>query len=234
MRSIGPLAEGFFSVFYGKEWLGETTIRPSDLSIAEAYEVQDRVTEMRIDRGEEVVGYKVGCTSPAIREQFGLKDPISGRLFRPNIWNEGIALDWTDYCNCAIEPEMVLRIGKDLEGESLSDDQLIGAIEAVHPGIEVHHIKFWFPPPTLQELIASGGIHAGLVVGNAKASPGKISFADELFSVYKDGEIITQARAAEIMGGPLKSLRWLVDSLAQKGRCLKKALSGFLNGETIE
>ena len=124
---------------------------------------------MRVDRGEDVVGFKVGCTSQAIRSQFGLQEPISGRLFSPYIYEEGVHLDWRDYIHCAIEPEMVLKIGKDLANEALSDDQLMDAIEYVSPGIEIHHFKFWFSPPSSQELICSGGIHAGLVIGKKKS-----------------------------------------------------------------
>lgn len=122
--------------------------------------------------------------------------------------------------NCSIEPEMVLRIGKDLEGENLSDETLIKSIEYVSPGIELHHFKFWFSPTTSQELICSNGIHAGLIVGDIKISPRKLSFKNELFKVSKNGTIVTQAHASEIMGGPLHSLRWLVGHLTRNGRIL--------------
>lgn len=96
---------------------------------------------MRFEKSEEVVGYKVGCTSQTIRSQFGLQEPISGRLFSPYIFNEGTQLDWGDYVNCSIEPEMVLKIGKDLTQEKPSNQQLIDAIEYVSPEIEIHNFK---------------------------------------------------------------------------------------------
>ena len=189
--------------------------------------------DMRVDCGETVVGYKVGCTSPAIRAQFGLSEPIRARLWHPYIYEEGVELDWADYVGCAIEPEMVIKIGKDLEGEALSDDELIDAIEDISPGIEIHNFRFWFTPPTSQELIASGGIHAGLVIGERKVSPGDLSFEKEMFSVFKDGELITKAQASEIMGGPLESLRWLVSSLKKKGNRLEKG-SLVIPGSPVE
>ena len=95
------------------------------------------VTQMRINKGERVAGFKVGCTSKAIRDQFGLKEPINGRIFRPHLYDEGVELNWKDYGNCAIEPEMVIKIGRDLRGEAISNDALIDAIEWVSPGIEI-------------------------------------------------------------------------------------------------
>jgi 2-keto-4-pentenoate hydratase len=222
MRSIDLLACKFTQAFYEGNWSGELKPPVSGISIAEAYAVQDRVAEMRVQRGEEVIGYKVGCTSEAIRSQFGLSEPISGRLFSPHVHKEGTEINRNDYVNCAIEPEMVLTMGVDLYGMGLPRDQLIDAIECVSAGIEIHNFHFWFAPPTSQELICSGGIHAGLIVGKTKVSPEQLSFEHELFSVRKNGELITQAPASQIIGGPIDSLRWLVDSLTSRGSCLKK------------
>ncbi len=233
MDLINSFAEKFYDTFYEREWPGELSPHISELSIDEAYQVQDLVAMMRVDKGEKVVGFKVGCTSSAIRSQFGLQKPISGRVFSPYVYEEGVQLDWRDYVHCAIEPEMVLKIGRDLRDEGLSDAQLIDAIDYVSPGIEIHHFKFWFSPPSSQELICSGGIHAGFVVGNTKVSPQELSFDKESFCVYKDGNLITKAPASEIMGGPLKSLRWLVNSLVRGGRYLKKD-SFVIPGSPVE
>ena len=233
MKSIDTLARKFTQAFYERGWSGELEPPVSGLSIAEAYAVQDLVADMRVQRGEKVAGFKVGCTSEAIRSQFGLREPISGRLFRPHIHEEGTEIDWRNYVNCAIEPEMVLKIGVDLRGVGLPDDRLIDAIECVSAGIELHNFVFWFAPPTSQELICSGGIHAGLIVGDAKVSPGQLSFESEVFSVRKNGKLVTEAPASEIMGGPIHSLRWLVESLTERGSCLKEG-SLVIPGSPVE
>ena len=67
--------------------------------------------------------------------------------------------------------EMIFKISKDLKGENLPDDVLIKAIDYISPGIELHNFKFWYMPPTLQELVCSNGLHAGLIVGDNKISP---------------------------------------------------------------
>ncbi|MEM7134588.1 MAG: fumarylacetoacetate hydrolase family protein [Chloroflexota bacterium] len=205
----------------------------SELSLEEAYQIQDEVAQLRVERGEQVVGFKVGCTSSAIRTQFGLKEPISARLFSPYLYEDSVHLDWRGYLNCAIEPELVIKIGKDLTDEDPSDQELIDAIDYVSPGIELHNFKFWSAAPTSQELIASGGIWAGLVIGSQRVSPEALSFQDELFRVYKNERLITQAPASEIMGGPLHSLRWLVNYLTQRGMTLQKG-SLIIPGSPVE
>lgn len=130
--------------------------------------------------------------------------------------------DCGHYLNCAIEPEMVLKISGDLQGKDLEGQQLIQAIAYVSPGIEMHEFNFWMKPPTIQELICSGGIHTGLIIGSQKISPQDLNFIEEEFSVFKDNWLVTAGLASEIMdGGPLHSLRWLENSLTESGSHLK-------------
>jgi 2-keto-4-pentenoate hydratase len=221
MSDLQVLADSFYDAFYTNSWRNSSTSLLG-LSIADSYRVQNIVCQKRLDAGEEVIGYKVGCTSIAIRDQFGIEEPISGRLFSPHIYGEGIQINRQLYANCAIEPEIVLTVGSDLFGQDLPDEILINAIECVSAGIELHNYTFWHDPPCLQELICSGGIHAGLIVGEKKVSPRDLSFKNDIFSVHQDDKLIASAPALEIMGGPLNSLRWLVNSLSSFGEILKK------------
>ena len=117
---------------------------------------------------------------------------------------------------------MVLKIGQDLQGNDLSDTTLISAIESVNVGIELHEFTFWVKPPTIQELICSGGIHTGLLLGNCNIDPKLLSFEKETFNVLKNDKLVTSAKAKEIMGGPLHSLRWLVNCLTKENKILPK------------
>jgi 2-keto-4-pentenoate hydratase len=232
MKSLESIANDFYDSFYKKEWHGdENSIR--NLTVQQAYEVQDLVTEKRIESGEHIAGYKIGCTSQSIRKQFGLSEPIYGRLFYPHIGNDQIKVNWSDYINCAIEPEMVIKIGENLQGKNLPDEAFIKAIDYISPGIEIHEFNFWVTPPTIQELICSGGIHTGLIIGNQRISPKELHFKDEIFKVFKNKSLITYAPASEIMGGPLHSLRWLVNLLTDKGLQLEKG-SLVIPGSPVE
>ena len=233
MRPIEILAQAFFDAFYSGQCQTGALPPVSDLSIDQAYQIQDRVAEKRIGRGESVVGYKVGCTSAAIREQFSLDAPIMGRLFAPYVHGEGVNLFWDDFVNCAIEPELVLKMKTDLYGKNLDDQALLDAIEYVSPGIEVHHFRFWFSPNTSQELIASNGIHAGLVLGAQQAPAHNLDFKSEMFRVFKDNMLVTEAPACEIMGGVLNSLRWLVTFLSKRGVTLGRG-SLVIPGSPVE
>ena len=186
------------------------------LSIDEAYAVQGKYLAARIATGERTVGYKVGCTSPAIRAQFGLSEPVCGRLMSPHIYKDGDRLEVSDYVDCALEPELVLHIGMELDGSNLEEGYLRRAIAAISPGIEVHNYRFWYGRPTRQELIASNAIHAALVVGAKHDFPASLDLRDERTTLLINDKEAASGFGAEIMGGPLESLRWLLAHLREK------------------
>lgn len=192
-----------------------TTLTPS-----QAYEVQDGFLAGRVREGANVVGWKVGCTSAAIQHQFGLTQPISGKLLQPDIFPEDAQLPASSYVDCAVEPELVFRLGADLEGE-VDDDEIISALAGVCPGIELHNYRFWYGVPSLQELIASNGIHAGLVLGPMRSLPPHWDMKSEEVSILVNGEVRASGGCAEIMGSPLRSVQWLVRHAAERGRRLR-------------
>ncbi len=189
----------------------------AQLTVEEAYAVQDRVIAARCAVGESPVGWKVGCTSRAVQRQFGLDAPVSARLMAPFLYDSGVRLAVGDFHGCAIEPEFAFRIGSDVDPARLTDDDLLAAIESVTAGIELHHYTFVHGAPTAQELIASNAIHAGVVLGS-DPRPVMADLALEGVGAWVDGVLVESAMAAEILGsGPLASLRWLARHLDARG-----------------
>jgi 2-keto-4-pentenoate hydratase len=190
------------------------------LSLDEAYAVQEKFIAARLIEGERAAGYKVGCTSPAIRTQFALTEPIYGRLILPRVYSDRVKLEIDDYVNCALEPELVFHIGSELDGSNLEASHLRKAIAAVSPGIEVHNYRFWYGKPCSQELIASNGIHAALVVGRKYELSAELDLLEERTTLFVNGEEKATGIGREIMGGPFESLRWLLIHLRRRNQSL--------------
>jgi 2-keto-4-pentenoate hydratase len=142
------------------------------------------------------------------------------QLIAGEIHDDGVVLREADFLDLAVEPEFVLRIARDLRGVDLPDDVLREAIDGVAAGIELHHYRFHYGPPTSQELIAGNAIHAGVVVGPTWQPLGDLDLDVEGIGIFVDGELVESGIGAEILGGPLRSLRWLVGRLTQRGRVL--------------
>ena len=87
----------------------------------EAYECQRIYQAFRINDGDNPFCYKVGCTSSAIRKQFGFDEPIYGRLMTPGLFKEETSLKADDHYSPAIKPEFVITPGHDLKNANASD-----------------------------------------------------------------------------------------------------------------
>lgn len=222
LSQLHQLGTQFGELFYSRRLDPATLPVLAAVTAEEAYDAQDAAIAFRLGRGESIAGYKVGCTSQSIQRQLGLTEPYFGKVMAPHVVAEADAsLRWTDYVDLAIEPEMVVRFGHDLDPERLSDAEIVAAIESVSPGIELHHFKFWQGKPTSQELIVSNGLFAGLVVGTPGVAPSTLDFQREIFRVFKDGTLVTEGVARDIMGGPLASLRWLAKKIATRGEWVR-------------
>lgn len=182
----------------------------SPLSLEDAYRVQAEVAALR-GPAEQVVGYKVGCTGPGTRAQFGLDGPVRGLLYDTELHASGSELSYRAYADLAIEGELAVRLGGD------------GRIARMFPVIELHNYVFRGQPPTLPELVANNAINAGVVLPPPAAElPWR---ADEpvtgRLAVRINGTRVEEGPMGGVPGGPAGSLRWLAQHLADYGLPLR-------------
>ena len=126
---------------------GQLFSQPVHLTIPQAYALQTEVVRLREQRGEKVIGYKVGCTSRVIQSQLGIDQPIFGRLFATECFRSGVRLSYASYANLAIEGELAVRLARDLSSSPPSEQECLEAIDSVFPVIELHH--YVLPAPNL-------------------------------------------------------------------------------------
>ena len=201
MNLLGDTAEALLEIHRSGCLNSQRHLDIGELSIDDAYEVQRRVIAARLTLGEEVVGYKVGCTRPDVRSRLGANEPICGRLMAAGLLQGNAVLNGEDYANCSVEPQFVVKFGKDLPHEVGDEREIVDAIEYVSPGIEIQNDKFWFGEPTLQELVAANGLHAGLVVGAEKIRPTGRNLDVEGVGLFRNGLLVDYGIGADILGG---------------------------------
>ncbi len=180
------------------------------LGLDDAYRVQAEVAALRAP-AERVIGYKVGCTGPGTRAQFGLDGPIRGLLYDTELHTSGSEVSSSAYADLAIEGELAVRLGDD------------GRIATVLPVIELHNYVFRGQPPTLSELVSNNGIHTGVVLPPPAAEMpwhGDEALTGRL-TVRIDGTCVEEGPMDGVPGGPVGSLRWLAAHLADHGSSLR-------------
>jgi 2-keto-4-pentenoate hydratase len=199
---------------------GRLFSEPLDLTTVQAYALQAEIARLREQRGEKVIGYKVGCTSPAVQHQLGIGEPIFARIFDTGCFPCGAKLSYRWYANLAVEGELAVRLGQAVPASSVGVDECRTAVTSAFPVIELHHYVLRSPQPSLAELIAGGGMHAGFVLAEEEPEVGLPDL--ESLSVWIDDQRMGRAAGADVTGLAVRSVRWLADRLAERGLTLAR------------
>jgi 2-keto-4-pentenoate hydratase len=134
------------------------------MTVDDAYSLQITVARFRVERGEAVAGFKVGCISPVMQAQLGLDRPVFGHVFATEIHGSGVVLDPDEFDGLAIEGEFAARIARDIPDADWLKAHPEEAISSAFAVLELHNYVFRHTPHDAQKLIGNNAIHAGVVV----------------------------------------------------------------------
>ena len=194
--------------------------QPTTLTIERAYELQTAVARLREERGERIIGYKVGCISPVIQQQLGISEPITGRLFDTECHPSGARLSCAKYACLAIEGELAVRLAADVPETPLTDEEYLDCIGETFPVIELHHYVLRSPEACCQELIACSGMNAGFVMAEC-CGPAR-ACVHPLLTISMQNASLDAVADASGDARPIASLRWLAVHLAAFGLRLSR------------
>ena len=190
------------------------------LSIPDSWRLQAAVAALRERRGETVVGYKIGCVCAGNQEMMGLAHPVFGRLWSNERHDDGAVLEKSAFANPAIEAEFAVMFDRAVDPEKASAGEILSAVVAVAPVIELHNLVLRGDPPHGHELIANNGIHAGVVYGRAVPVP-KTPLVTDLALIF-DGETIDSWASLRWPDDILSAVGWLAEKQAEAGQRLEK------------
>jgi len=173
------------------------------ISVDDAYEIQRLSIEYRIERGERLVGLKLGFTSKAKMIQMGVDDMIWGRLTDQMTIIEGDTIGLGGYVHPRIEPEIAFLMASPLRGEVTSEDAL-NAVEAVAPAMEIIDSRYEAFKFNLADVVADNCSSSGYVIGTWQKPSVDIANLDMRLDF--DGEAVQAGSSAAILGDPLESL----------------------------
>ena len=190
------------------------------ISVEDAWRIQSAVTNLREQRGEEVIGYKIGCVSKDTQLKMGFNKPAWGRLWKSEVHSDGVTLEKSNFTNPAMEAEFGIVLNRDLTPELVNLDYILDSIETIHPIIEIHNLVFNGDPPFGAELLANNAIHAGVVMGKPTKANIKSQITD--LKLIFDNEIIDTWSNKKWPHDMLSEVEWLVKEQAKTNNILKK------------
>ncbi|MGY1725149.1 2-keto-4-pentenoate hydratase [Blastococcus sp. SYSU DS0533] len=178
-----------------------------------AYAVQEALVARRLDRGARQVGWKLGFTSLAKMAQMGVSDVIVGRLTSDMHVPDGGAVDLSRLIHPRVEPEVAYRLARDVS----PDDDLLAAVDAVAPALEIIDSRYRDFRFTLADVVADNTSAAGFAIGpwTALRDAGELGGLPVALSV--DGEVAETGTTDAILGHPLEALPALAGMARRRG-----------------
>jgi 2-keto-4-pentenoate hydratase len=189
-------------------------------TLADAYRVQDLAIAQIAG---SIGGWKVGRIFPPLSGQYG-SDRLAGPIFRKSIclaspesvpsgqvFSGGFG---------AVEAEFLFRIGAaPAPGQTrFSLEEAASLVDRVHVGIEIASS----PLATINDLgppviISDFGNNNGLIIGSEIGGWQTCSFADWQVVTLIDGVEAGRGAASAFPDGPIGSVRFLLELMAQRG-----------------
>lgn len=184
------------------------------LSLTQAYAVQDGLTALREAEGRVRAGYKLGYTSDAMRRQMGIDTPNYGPLFADMIVSGG-GPTFARFIQPRVEPEIALVLGADLVGPEVSIEQVAAAVVEVRASLEIVDSVWKDYRFTLAHNTADGSSAAGVVLGpTLDVSPLQCDRAEVV--LYVGDQQVATATGAAASGHPLRGAAWLCSELYRR------------------
>ncbi len=200
-----------------------------ELSVADAYTIQSMSIDRRLERGERLVGVKMGLTSRAKMQQVGVDEVIWGRLTDAMRVPEGGILSLDGYVHPRLEPEIAFLLDRPLAGD-VSGAEAMSAVGAVAAAAEVIDSRFENFRFSLPDVIADNSSSSGFVLGDWRSPDTPI---DNLGIVLeRNGRPAEVGSSAAILGNPVRSLVEASRMVADAGLALEAGWIVLAGGAT--
>ncbi|MEU4677026.1 fumarylacetoacetate hydrolase family protein [Micromonospora sp. NPDC023737] len=199
--------------------------------IESAYQAQQVYTRQRLGAGHRRVGAKIGLTSRAVQESFGVFQPDFGVLFDDMAVPDGVEVPMGRLLQPRVEAEVAFVLGADLPDERITTADLIRAVDHLLPAIEIVASRIAGWDISIVDTVADNASSGLFVLG---ATPRRLSDVDLRLCgmvLEQAGEPVSVGAGAACLGNPLHALEWLARTLARSGDPLRAGdvvLSGAL------
>jgi 2-oxo-3-hexenedioate decarboxylase len=186
-----------------------------------AYAIQKKLVAKQVEQeGTRVVGLKLGLTSEAKQKQMNVHEPIYGVLLGSRYLGEGETLAVSSLIHPKVEPEIALFLSTSLQGPGVKPEAARKAIAFATPAMEVIDSRYKDFRFTLPDVVADNTSAARFVIASRRVAASSVDLRTVGVVFEKNGEVVTTAAGAAILGDPANAVAWLANKLAEHGESL--------------
>ncbi len=192
----------------------------ANLDMETAYSLQKAFVEGCL-MSETIGGFKAALTAPAAQQAFGMAMPISGVLYSSGARMSGTTVEMTDFRTLLLETELGFRIGETITAPLASIAELRERVIAAFPMIELADPGFGGAKATGLDLVAVNAASAAYLSDSQEPAWQNMDLNAVVVAFSRDGEILHEATADDVMGDQWQALLWLVNQIVERGHNLE-------------
>lgn len=208
-----------------------STVYP-EMAIDDSYRIQDAWRDLKLTRGEQIVGHKIGLTSRAMQAAMKIETPDSGFLTTDMVFEPNSVIPAARFCDPKLEIELAFCLNEDLSGDDLTVDDVLDATEYVTPAVELIAARSFRTDTetgrtrTVLDTISDNAANAGIICGGERIAPREVDLRWISALGYRNGTIEETGVAAGVLDHPARGLTWLCRRYAGLGQ-------GLLAGQIV-
>jgi 2-oxopent-4-enoate/cis-2-oxohex-4-enoate hydratase len=220
-RTIERYGDELYQALLTRTPVAPLTDRESGITIEDAYRIQLRMIQRRLDAGETIVGKKIGVTSKVVMDMLKVDQPDFGQMTSGMVFSEGEAIRADSMIAPKAEAEVAFVLKSDLSGPGVTAADVLRATDFVVPCFEIvdSRIKDW--KIKIQDTVADNASCGVLTLGGVRKSPRQLDLALAGMVLEKNGEVISTSTGAAVQGSPVNAVAWLANTLGRLGIGLK-------------
>ncbi|MBY5935300.1 2-oxo-hepta-3-ene-1,7-dioic acid hydratase [Tateyamaria omphalii] len=207
------------------EQIGLLSVAHSDITMDDAYAIQDQFVAAKVAAGDPVIGWKIGLTSRAMQMALNIDIPDSGVLTRSMQFDTGATIPAGRFIQPRIEAEIAFVMKSDIGGEGITRNEVLAATEYVAPALEILDTRILRADPDtgqprkVFDTIADNAANAGIVMGAERHPPDNLRWVGAIVS--RNGTVEETGLGAGVLNDPVESVVWLARRMALYGNTIK-------------
>ena len=218
---ITAYGDELYAALLARTPVAPLTEREPGITIDDAYRIQLRMIERRVQAGERIIGKKIGVTSKVVQDMLKVDQPDFGQLLSGMVFNEGEAVSVSRLIQPKAEAEVAFVLARDLTGPGVTAADVLRATDFVLPCFEIvdSRIRDW--KIKIQDTVADNASCGVFSLGGVRRSPRELDLALAGMVLEKNGEIVSTSTGASVQGSPVNAVAWLANTLGRLGIALK-------------
>jgi len=216
-QTIEQYGDELYAAFLERRPVAPLVSREPDLTIEDAYRIQQAFVARRLAAGETIVGKKIGATSRPVQEMLGVYQPDFGMLTSGMVYQEDDIVDLGQMIQPRAEAELAFVLKADLQGPGITAMDVIRATDYVVPCFEIVDSRITDWKLKIQDTVADNASCGVYVLGKTKGDPRRLDITLAGMVLEKNGELYSTGVGAAVQGSPANAVAWLANTLGELG-----------------